>query len=204
MSTQNTITTTKPKCQTCGRKIPTSGIRPSSIEFRRRINNIDSLEKLISSKKHLERFVKSRFRGSAKASVDRFLKELEEEIEVVDPTNPDNDVCSIKTWILNYNAVSDPEPRVYLLGIADPETPLYKFLRSNYPDINETFHDFYENYAQNVDNPLNSNHVARALSALGLKNTMKKIYQEGRIKCTMVLGATKEELAEIFRRNFGY
>src|SRR5580658_7026698 len=100
MSTQNTITTTKPKCQTCGRKIPTSGMRPSSIEFRRCINNIDSLEKLISSKKHLERFIKSRFRGSTKASVDRFLKELEEEIEVVDPTNPDNDVCSIKTWIL--------------------------------------------------------------------------------------------------------
>ena len=39
---------TKPECQTCGRKVPTSGVRLSSIEFRRKVNNIKNMEELIT------------------------------------------------------------------------------------------------------------------------------------------------------------
>ena len=49
----------KPKCQTCGCKIPTSGSRLSSIRFRHRINGITTLDDLINSKKYLAQFVKS-------------------------------------------------------------------------------------------------------------------------------------------------
>ena len=75
------MSNTKPKCQTCGRKIPTSGSRLSSIGFRRRVNGINTLDDLINSKEYLAQFVKSRF--YLKEYVDKFLAELEEGI---DPT----------------------------------------------------------------------------------------------------------------------
>jgi len=77
---------TRPKCQTCGRKIPTSGMRPSSIEFRCRVNEITTLDKLNSSKKYLASFVKSRFR--IKECVSRFLEELGEQIMLTDFIDP--------------------------------------------------------------------------------------------------------------------
>ena len=87
-----------------------------------------------------------------------------------------------------------------LLG-EEPESPVYEFLRSNYSEIDETFHDFYNNYSHNIDKPLHRNHVSRALNALGVKSIMKKIKFEGRNKCAMVLYATKEEMAEILTKN---
>src|SRR6266496_4409270 len=87
---------------------------------------------------------------------------------------------------------------------------LYEFLHTEYSEINEPFQEFYEYYAQNVDNSLNKNYVSRALTALGLKTAMKKIKQNQdgesisrKQKCTMMLSATKDELSEIFRKN-GY
>src|SRR5437763_15508674 len=115
------MSNTKPKCQTCGRKIPTSGSRLSSIGFRRRVNGITTLDDLINSKEYLAQFVKS--------------------------------LPNIKTWILKYYDDTDPERKGFLLG-KDPESPLYEFLRTEYPEINEPFQEFYEYYAQNVDNPL--------------------------------------------------
>ena len=190
------MSNTKPKCQTCGRKIPTSGSRLSSIGFRRKVNSINTLDDLINSKKYLAQFVKSRFQ--LKEYVDKFLARLEEEIDCIDPENLGNDIPNIKTWILKYY---DPERKGFLLG-KDPESPLYEFLHTEYPEINEPFQEFYEYYAQNVDNPLNKNYVSRALTALGLKTAMKKIKQDaGKLKCTMMLSATKDELSEIFRKN---
>ena len=87
----------------------------------------------------------------------------------MDPANPGNDILRIKIWILSYTNTFETTKgnfaEKYLLG-TDSETTLYNFLWSNYPDINKTFHEFYNNYAQNIVNPLNSNHVAQALSAL--------------------------------------
>ena len=72
------MSNTKPKCQTCGRKIPTSGSRLSSIGFRRKVNGITTLDDLINSKEYLAQFVKSRFQ--LKEYVDKFLARLEEMI----------------------------------------------------------------------------------------------------------------------------
>jgi len=200
------MSNTKPKCQTCERKILTYGSRLSSIGFRRRVNGITTLDDLINSKEYLAQFVKSRFH--LKEYVDKFLARLEE-IDCIDPENPADDISNIKTWILKYYDDTDPERKGFLLG-KDPESPLYEFLRTEYSEINEPFQEFYEYYAQNVDNPLNKNYVSRALTALGLKTAMKKIKQNqygksiGRKqKCTMMLLATKDELSEIFRKN-GY
>ena len=165
------MSNTKPKCQTCGRKIPTSGSRLSSIGFRRRVNGITTLDDLINSKEYLAQFVKSRFH--LKEYVDKFLARLEE-IDCIDPENPADYISNIKTWILKYYDDTDPERKGFLLG-KDPESPLYEFLRTEYPEINEPFQEFYEYYAQNVNNPLNKNYVSRALAALGLKTAMKKI-----------------------------
>lgn len=194
---------TQSKCQTCGRKIPTAGGKLSSIEFRRYINVINTLDKLISSKEYIGKFVYSKFRLAK--YVDTFLEELEELINYTDTTVPniDEDLNSIRIWILNYIDQTDPEPKGALLG-TDPESPLYNFLHSEYSaGINESFHDFYNNYASNVDNPLNKNHVSRALTALGLKPAVKKIKYDGKPKCVMFIYITKEELSEIFRKN-GY
>ena len=195
----------KPKCQTCGHKFLTSKIRLSFIEFQCRVNGINTLDDLINSKEYLAQFVKSRFH--LKEYVDKFLAKLEEEIDCIDPENPGDDIPNIKTWILKYYDDTDPERKGFLLG-KDPESPLYEFLRIQYPEINEPFQEFYEYYAQDVDNPLNKNYVSRALNALGLKTAMKKIKQiqdgessGGKLKCTMMLSAIKDELFEIFRKN---
>src|SRR4051794_39727479 len=193
------------KCQTCGRKIPTTGGKLSSIEFRRYIHGINTLDKLISSKEYIGKFVYSKFRLAK--YVDTFLEELEAEINNIDPTIlefNDDSLNDAKIWILNYFDQTEPEPKGALLG-NDPESPLYNFLHSEYTDINESFHEFYENYASNIDNPLNKNHVSRALIALGLKPAVRKIKYDGRQapKCVVFLYATREELSEIFRKN-GY
>ena len=146
------MSNTKPKCQTCGRKLPTSGTRLSSIGFRRRVNGINTLDDLINSKDYLAQFVKSRFQ--LKEYVDNFLARVEEEIDSIDPENPGNDIHNTKTWILKYY---DDESKSFLLD-KDPESPLYEFLRTEYSEINEPFQEFYEYYAEN---PLNKNYVSR-------------------------------------------
>ena len=50
MSTQDI---TKPNCQSCGRKVPTSGAKLSSIEFHRKINSINTIEELVDCKNYL-------------------------------------------------------------------------------------------------------------------------------------------------------
>ena len=187
---ESQTSTNKPECQTCGHKVSTSGVKLSSIEFRRKINKIKNMEELTSSKDYIAQFVKSRFR--LKEYVNEFLRQLEE----ID----DSDINNIKTWILEYE--DDSGSKGMLLG-NDPESPLYEFLYHNYPELNDTFHDFYNNYASSTANPLNKNHVSRALNALGIKPVMKKIKVEGKIKCVMMITATQEELSKILGKN-GY
>ena|SRR2546421_12354094 len=114
------MSNTKPKCQTCERKIPTSGSRLSSIGFRRRVNGITTLDDLINSKEYLAQFVKSRFH--LKENVDKFLARLKEEIDCIDPENSGN----IKTWILKYYDDTDPEHKGFLLG-KDPKVLYMNF-----------------------------------------------------------------------------
>ena len=123
------MSNTKPKCQTCGCKIPTSGSRLSSIGFRCRVNGITTLDDLINSKKYLAQFVKSRFH--LKEYVDKFLAKLEEEIDCFDRGTSADDIPNIKTWILKYYDDTDSECKGFLLD-KDPESPLYEFLRTEY------------------------------------------------------------------------
>ena len=84
-----------------------------------------------------------------------------------------SNIDAIKIWILNYTYNLQP-----LLG-KDPESPLYEYICLNYPDINISFNDFYQNYSANVSRPLNKNHVSRALNALGINPVMKKMKISG-------------------------
>lgn len=169
-------------------------VRMSSIKFRHKIHSIQTKEELVNCKGYLTQFLISRF--WSKIYVDGFLEPV---------FNDAFDIDTVKLGLLRYgDALDDP--------IDEPETSLYKFLCLNYSNqegINETFHDFYEKYRSAVVNSLSKNHVSRALNALGLKPIMKKIKiddpkipGEKKVKCVMVLHATKKELSEIFKKNF--
>jgi hypothetical protein len=188
MSNQTTI---KPKCQICGHIIANNSIpKLSSIEFRRYLNSITDLDKLIESKDYFVRFIKSHYRN--KEYIDKFLEDLE---KIIEDHNHIADIDYIRIWIYNYISLIES----YDL---DREKQLYKFLQSNYSDINETFTIFYENYIQNIaQNPLNKNRVSRALSALGLKTIMKKIAIDNKAKSAIMVIATENELVELLYKN---
>ena len=179
MSTQNTLSKPNPS-----RKL-------SSIEFRCYVNDIESLEKLIDSKEYLARYIKSKFQ--IKEYVDRFLEELEPMLKYQEQGH---DIGYIKIWIFTYATTTDGR------NFDDPERPVYEFLQSSYPNINETFQEFYNKYAHNTDKPLSKNHVSWALNALGIKAVMKKLRtNDNKPKCFMVLYKTKEELSGILINN---
>src|SRR5436189_5926380 len=130
------MSNTKPKCQTCGCKIPTSESRLSSIGFWRKVNGITTLNDLINSKEYLAQFVKSQFH--LKEYVDKFLARLEEEIDCIDPEDPGDDIPNIKTWILKYYNDTDPERKGFLLG-KDPESPYMNSCILNTTSRNKIF-----------------------------------------------------------------
>ena len=105
------MSNTKPKCQTCGRKIPTSGSRLSSIGFRCKVNGITTLDDLINSKEYLAQFVKSRFH--LKEYVDKFLARLEEEINCIDPDDPGDDIPILKLGYLNIMMILTQSARAF-------------------------------------------------------------------------------------------
>jgi hypothetical protein len=186
----------------CGCKTSTAWPKPSSIEFRRKINGIKSLQEFIDFRDYFILFVESRFKN--KEYVELFLEKFEEKVSLISSDNEDQYLEYLKIWLFNYGDYSRLELRSRLLGNSDrpdPENSLYNFLYQNYSELNDSFHDFYDNYSANVDNPLNRNHVGRALTAFGLKAIMKRIRINGKPKCTMMLYASRKELADAFRRN---
>ena len=74
-------------------------------------------------------------------------------------------------------------------------------MKDNYTDINETFADFYKEYALNIDTPLSKNMVSRALSALGLKTVMKKVICNSKPKYTIMIIIIKDKLFELLYKN---
>ncbi|RHZ81632.1 hypothetical protein Glove_117g587 [Diversispora epigaea] len=197
MSNQTTI---KPKCQTCGHiTASNSALRLSSIEFRRYVNGITDLDKLITSKDYFVRFIKSY--SKSKEYADTFLKELK---KIIEKHNRISDILYIKIWIFNYIFTSEEKDKASLHSNCDlnKEKHLYKYLQSNYSDINETFTTFYENYTQNIaQTPFSKNKVSRALSALGLKTIMKKVVIDNKPKCVIMISATHNELSELLYKN---
>jgi hypothetical protein len=171
-----------------------TGVKLSSINFRRKIHSIKTIEEFINSTDYIAQFVRNRFRCNKKA-VKFFLEKLAFQF-TFNTTNID----AIKIWILNYTYNLQP-----LLG-KDPESPLYEYICLNYPDINLSFNDFYQNYSANVSHPLNKNHVSRALNALGINPVMKKLKISGppgcdRKKSTMMIQVTDSALSDILKKN---
>ena len=139
----------------------------------------------------MRRFIASRCR--IKVTANAFIETLEKLIE-----DHGHDIEYIKIWLLEIiNDPIDCDP-----SKISKEMHLYRFLQSNYCEINETFTDFYNKYAQTTDTPFGKNNVSRALNALGLKTVMKKVnIPDRKSKCCMVLYATKDELSKIFQKN---
>lgn len=172
----------------------------SSIVFRHKIHSIKTMEDFTNCKEYIAQFVKNKYQNN-KEYVDRFLKELYEAVSAGSDKNKYETLERIKIWILTY--IDMPSGKA-LLG-NDPESTLYNFLHFNYTEtegIDMTFNDFYQNYINTIGNPLNKNHVSRALNALGINPRMKKIkLGDGRRKCTMMIQVTREELSEILKKN---
>lgn len=178
-------------CNGCGHIIPVPRTRLSVNNFRHCVNEITDLDGLVKSKNYIRRFIESRCRIGVTAN--SFIENLERMIK-----DRGHDIEYIKLWLLG--VINDPID-------CDPskitkEMHLYRFLQSNYCEINEIFTDFYNKYAQTSDTPLSKNRVSRTLNALGLKTIMKKVnIPDRKPKCCMVLYATKDELSEILQKN---
>lgn len=177
---------TKDHCPTCGHVIAKEIVNLSSIEFRRLIHKINSLEGLIDNKDHLYRFVKSFYNRDF---ANDFSENLESKI-----ADENDDLDIIKLWLLGF---INNEDRAF----PPRENELYKFLLENHSAIDTPFGEFYDSYSHWTENPISKNRVSRALSAFGLKSVMKKIMCNGKMKCTMVLSATEEEIAKLREKN---
>lgn len=186
----NQVVIEKEYCPTCNRVIAKNRVNSSSIEIRRLIHNINTFEGIIANKDRLYKFVRSQYR--VKDFADQFLKDLEEKL---DNGNRDEDeLVSIKLWLIGFvNDVS---------GLTTPrEMVLYKFLSETYSSIDIPFSEFYDIFCHNSVDSMSKNLVSRALSAFGLKGVMKKIPIEGRIKSTIMLCATEEEMTILREKN---
>jgi hypothetical protein len=177
----------KEYCPTCQHIIAKDRVNLSSLEFRRLIHRITDIEEFDNVKDHLYRFIKSFYR--IREFADQFLKDLEDKLD-----SGEADLNDIKLWLLGFinNGDRTLPPR---------ELNLYRFLISEYSAINMSFAEFYDCYVHWNDNPMSKNMVSRALSAFGLKPVMKKIMIEGKMKCTIMVCATEEELAELCQKN---
>ncbi len=170
----------KSYCPTCGHVVAKERVSLSSLEFRRLIHKIDTLNHLIDNKERLYRFIKS----SCKDLADQFLEFYDLE------NRPHDDLEQVKLWLLGFINNEDHK-----------EIALYQYLLKNFSDINMPFGEFYDCYAPWVDNPMSKNRVSRALSAFGLKTVMKKMTSGGKLKSTMILSASKEELTTLKNKN---
>src|SRR5436190_16161481 len=180
---------TKDHCPTCGHVIAKEIVNLSSIEYRRLIHKINALEELIDNKDRLYRFVKSFYNRD-------FANDFSENLEskIGDIADENDDLDTIKLWLLGF---INNEDRAF----PPRENELYKFLLEDHSAIDMPFGEFYDSYSHWTDNPMSKNRVSQALSAFGLKSAMKKIMCNGKMKCTMVLRATEEEMAKLHEKN---
>ena len=170
----------KSYCPTCGHVVAKGRTNLSSLEFRRFIHKIDTLEELIDNKENLCRFIKSSYNRDF---ADDFSNDLEEKLNSVN-------LDAIKLWLLGFINNKDFK-----------EIALYKFLLSDTQSLSMPFAEFYNNYEHWMEIPMSKNRVSRALSAFGLKPVMKRVPCNGKLKCAMVLSASKEELTTLMHKN---
>ena len=167
-----------------------TGVKLSSINFRRKIHSIKTVQELINSKDYITQFIKRRL---GKEAIDHFLDVFP---SINNNSNVPRDIDAIKIWILGYTY------NLQSLLDKEPESPLYEFICLNYPEINMSFNDFYQDYTDNISYSLNKNHVSRALNALGINPVMKKVkVAANRKKCVMMIQVTEDSLSEILKKN---
>jgi hypothetical protein len=184
------VTFEREYCPTCKHIISRDRVNLSSIECRRFIHNITDINMLANAKDYFTRFIRSTYR--IKEFADKFSNDLN--IKLSDR----EDLSSIKIWILDF--INNPKD-LKTLQERFSEVVLYRFLYENYSEINEPFSWFYNTYSSNYDKPMNKNRVSRALSAFGLKTTMKRAIVNGQSKCTMMIEASKDELFNLYQKN---
>ena len=185
------VQTSKQKeyCPNCGHVIAKERANLSSLEFRRLIHSITDLEGLISKKNYIYRYIKSSYRVQDFAN--QFLEDLEDKIE----QTGNDDLDNIKLWLLGF--INNPDH-----SFPPKELYLYEFLcLDGCPAIDMPFSEFYDSYCHWVTDPMSKNRVSRSLLAFGLKTVMKKIMCDGKMKSTIMLCATKDELLELRQKN---
>jgi hypothetical protein len=179
------MSTDKQTCVTCGHIIA-KPIGYTTINFRLCVNKIKDLDQLIESKKYFSHFIESRY--------DKILSNNFSEVfeKMIENHNRSNDIEYIKLWLLELINNSSSSSK---------EIQFYKFLKNEYFEINETFTNLYNNYADSVDNPLSKNQVSRAFTALGLKTLIAREKHNGKWRSLVIVRASKDELSEIFQKN---
>ena len=93
------MTKEKSYCPTCGHVIAKKRTNLSSLEFRRLIHKINTIEGLIDNKECLSRFIKSSYN---KDFADQFLEDLEGKIIDQDESCSEQSLSSIKLWLLGF------------------------------------------------------------------------------------------------------
>lgn len=193
MSNQNNTESGREICPTCGHIVAKQLRRGlSTVEFRRIMGRIGSLEDLNRSKNRLISIIKTVSQN--RDFTDSFTVNLIALLDV------ETDVDIIKQWLSEQIDIFSNDRGV---------KTLYHYLKTNYPHgINEPFATFYNKYADSYSQDvtiMNKNSASRALNAIGLKSKMSRVEVEDfpgikRFKSAMFIRATEEELREIFRR----
>nr|CAG8606585.1 4203_t:CDS:2 [Entrophospora candida] len=140
----------KRTCGTCGHIIA-KPVGYTANNLCLHVNGIKDFEQLIEFKKYFSHFIESRYNKILSLNVIEIFEKM------IEGHNQSNDIEYIKLWLLEFINNSPSSIK---------EIQLYKFLKDKYFGINENFLKFYDNYANNTDNPLNKNQVSRALTAL--------------------------------------
>ena len=182
---------TKCKCQTCSHIISNSGVKLSPVRYWYDINQIKDIDDIVKSKDRIINFIKSRY--VTFGFIDKFIEDLD---ILLFSYNCTESIDYIKIWLLSFVNKDD-------CGNASSaeEMQLYHYIKAEYTDINETFTEFYNKFAEITSSSLNKNRVSRALSALGLKTQMKKIICDGKSKSSMIISISQNELSDILYKN---
>lgn len=181
-------TTDRDCCSTCGHIFPKPRRGLSSVEYRRIVRELSSFADLHNTKDKLVAIIRNVSRNQDFANF--FSGGLNDHLIA----NEGFDIA--KKWLFE---------QINILPNSAGEKDLYDFLRISYPHgIDEPFSVFYDKYCVGRGiQVMHKNYVSRALGAIGLKTKIGSIkitdQEVQRIKSTMFIRATGEELQNLFK-----
>src|SRR5205809_2556678 len=182
--------TQKPKCPTCNRTILKNMERYSITEFYQKVKKITDINSLNAIKDYILRVIKYYYSQDA---FNNFTYELNNNIE------EEQDICSIKKWILSYFMNS---PSLELRGLAHQRTAslikqLEEYIVTEYinndKDLYVPFSRFYEDFCTSKTK-YSKHSISRALKVLDINIATKKIEN----KTQTCLYNSKEEVQILF------